>query len=176
MEFIRATWENDHEYMSIVGDLLKDKELLKLDNITHHRYTTRLVHSIFVSYMSYKITKARGLDYISTARAGLLHDFFLEERDEIELLGMGSHNSAHPKIALKNAENLTEINELEKDIILKHMFLCTLKSKAPLYKESFIVSMVDKYCAISEVSLPSRNWAKQIIARLQSSLSYGTQI
>ena len=176
MEFIRATWENDHEYMSIVGDLLKDKELLKLDNITHHRYTTRLVHSIFVSYMSYKITKARGLDYVSTARAGLLHDFFLEERDEIELLGMGSHNSAHPKIALKNAENLTEINELEKDIILKHMFLCTLKSKAPLYKESFIVSMVDKYCAISEVSLPSRNWVKQIIARLQSSLSYGTQI
>lgn len=176
MEFIRATWEKDQEYMSIVGDLLKDKDLLKLDNITHHRYTTRLVHSLFVSYVSYKITKARGLDYVSTARAGLLHDFFLEEREEIELLGMGSHNSAHPKIALKNAEKLTEINELEKDIILKHMFLCTIKSKVPLYKESFIVSMVDKYCAISEVSLPSRNWAKQLVGRLQASLSYGTQI
>ena len=176
MEFIRATWEKDQEYMSIVGDLLKDKDLLKLDNITHHRYTTRLVHSLFVSYVSYKITKARGLDYVSTARAGLLHDFFLEEREEIELLGMGSHNSAHPKIALKNAEKLTKINELEKDIILKHMFLCTIKSKAPLYKESFIVSMVDKYCAISEVSLPSRNWAKQLVGRLQASLSFGTQI
>ena len=126
MEFVRATWENDHEYMSIVGDLLKNEELLKLDDITHHHYTTRLVHSIFVSYVSYKITKARGLDYVSTARAGLLHDFFLEERDEILALGMGSHNSAHPKIALKNAQKITEINDLEKDIILKHMFLCTL--------------------------------------------------
>ncbi len=176
MEFVRATWENDREYMSIVGDLLKNKDLLKLDNITHHRYTTRLTHSIFVSYVSYKITKARGLDYISTARAGLLHDFFLEERGEVELLGMGSHNSAHPKIALKNAEKLTEINELEKDIILKHMFLCTLKSKMPLFKESFIVSMVDKYCAISEVSQPTRNWAKRIVERLQTSLSYSSQI
>lgn len=172
MEFVRATWENDHEYMSIVGDLLKNEELLKLDDITHHHYTTRLVHSIFVSYVSYKITKARGLDYVSTARAGLLHDFFLEERDEIELLGMGSHNCAHPKIALKNAKKLTKLNDLEKDIILKHMFLCSFKSKMPRFKESLIVSMVDKYCAISEVSTPLRNWTREMIARVQTSVSY----
>lgn len=172
MEFVRATWENDREYMSIVGDLLKNKDLLKLDNITHHRYTTRLTHSIFVSYVSYKITKARGLDYISTARAGLLHDFFLEERGEVELLGMGSHNSAHPKIALKNAEKLTEINELEKDIILKHMFLCTTGCGIPRFKESMIVSLVDKYCAISEVSQPTRTRLRDFYTLLQSKVSY----
>ena len=36
MEFVRATWENDKEYMSIVGDLLECKKLQKLDDITHH--------------------------------------------------------------------------------------------------------------------------------------------
>lgn len=174
MEFVRELWENDQEYMSIVKDLLKDKKLLKLDDITHHHYTTRLMHSIFVSYVSYKITKARGLDYVSTARAGLLHDFFLEEREEVELLGMGSHNAAHPKIALKNAEKLTELNELEKDIILKHMFLCTFSVKVPRFKESFIVSMVDKYCAISEVSQPTRGRVRDFVERLQASVSYSS--
>lgn len=172
MEFVRATWENDQEYMSIVGDLLENEELLKLDDITHHHYTTRLVHSLFVSYLSYKVAKSMNLDYVSTARAGLLHDFFLEDREEVASLGLGSHNCAHPKIALKNAGKITEVNDLEKDIILKHMFLCTFRIGAPRYQESFIVSMVDKYCAISEVSQPSRNWAKSAVARLQAKVSY----
>lgn len=175
MEFVREIWENDHEYMEIVEDLLKNKELLKLDKITHHHFTTRLVHSIFVSYVSYKITKARGLDYVSTARAGLLHDFFLEEREDIAMLGMGSHNAAHPKIALKNAKKVTEINDLEKDIILKHMFLCTMSLRVPKYRESFIVSMVDKYCAFQEVSKPSREWMRDFYMRIQAKVSYDTQ-
>ncbi len=172
MEFVREIWENDTEYMAIVEDLLNNEELLKLDNITHHHYTTRLVHSLFVSYVSYKIAKARNLDYVSTARAGLLHDFFLEDRVEIELLGLGSHNAAHPKIALKNAQEITEINDLEKDIILKHMFLCTTGSGFPRFKESMIVTLVDKYCAISEVSQPTRAWFRERYSLLQSIVSY----
>ncbi len=171
MEFVRATWENDKEYMSIVGDLLKNKKLQQLDDITHHHYTTRLVHSLFVSYVSYKVAKSMNLDYVSTARAGLLHDFFLEEREEVEMLGLGSHNCAHPKIALKNAEKITDLNKVEKDIILKHMFLCTFKIRFPRYQESFIVSMVDKYCAISEVTKPSRDWAKELIDRVQAKVT-----
>ena len=36
----------------------------------------------------------------------------------------------------------------EKDIILKHMWPVTIK--LPKYKESYIVSSVDKYCALAE--------------------------
>lgn len=172
MEFIRAAWENDAEYMSIVEDLLKNEDLLNLDEITHHHYTTRLLHSFFVSYTSYKLAKSMNLDYISTARAGLLHDFFLEEREEIEQLGLGSHNSAHPKIALENAEAITILNKKEKDIILKHMFLTTINSGIPLFKESYIVTFVDKYCALVEVSKPARDWAGNFYSFLQSKLSY----
>lgn len=172
MELVRAAWENDLEYMNIIQDLFENKYLLKLDDITHHHYTTRLMHSFFVSYMSYKLAKSMNLDYVSTARAGLLHDFFLEERAEVELLGLGSHNSAHPKIALKNAEKITTLNKKEKDIILKHMFLCTFSGGVPRFKESFIVTMVDKYCAIFEVSKPTRNWFRDFYGLLQSKVSY----
>jgi hypothetical protein len=52
------------------------------------------------------------------------------------------------------------------------MFLCTIKGGFPRYKESFIVTLVDKYCAISEVSTPTRNWFKEFYAVLQSKVSY----
>lgn len=172
MEFVRATWENDQEYMEIVNDLLENEELQKLDEITHHHFTTRLIHSIYVSYVSYKLAKSMNLDYVSTARAGLLHDFFLEEREEVEMLGRGSHNAVHPQIALENAEKITEINNIEKDIILKHMFLCTIRIRTPRYQESLIVSMVDKYCAISEVSKPTRGRVKDFFSRIQARVSY----
>lgn len=174
MEFVRATWENDQEYMEIVGDLLEDEELLKLDEITHHHYTTRLIHSLFVSYTSYKLAKSMNLDHVSTARAGLLHDFFLEEREEVELLDRGSHNVVHPQIALENAEKITDLNKVEKDIILKHMFLCTIRIRAPRYQESLIVSMVDKYCSISEVSKPTRSRVRDFVDRLQAKVSYSS--
>lgn len=172
MEFVRATWENDQEYMEIVNDLLENKELQKLDEITHHHFTTRLIHSIYVSYVSYKLAKSMNLDYVSTARAGLLHDFFLEEREEVEMLGRGSHNVVHPQIALENAKKITELNHIEKDIILKHMFLCTFRIRTPRYQESLIVSMVDKYCSVSEVSKPTRNRVKEFIQRINMKLSY----
>lgn len=172
MELIRAAWENDSEYMSIIQDLLENEDLLNLDEITHHHYTTRLIHSFFVSYTSYKIAKSMNLDYVSTARAGLLHDFFLEGRNEVEQLGLGSHNSAHPKIALENAEAITNLNAKEKDIILKHMFLTTTRSGIPMFRESYVVTFVDKYCALIEVSKPVRDWAGNLRTFLQSKVSF----
>lgn len=155
MDLMQSILENDKEYKLLVEDLIDNEDLLKLDEITHHHHTTRLKHSYYVSYVSYKIAKKLKLDARATARAGLLHDFFLEDREDIKLMDKGSHNYVHPKLALENAEKITEISELEKDIILKHMFLCT-KCTLPKYRESLIVTCVDKYCAISEVTQPSR--------------------
>ncbi|EXJ23177.1 HD family hydrolase [Alkalibacterium sp. AK22] len=161
MEFVRSIWENDQDYMAHIGDLLESEELLKLDDITHHHYTTRLIHSLFVSYVSYKIAKRLKLNCRAVARAGLLHDFFHEGREEIAMMKQGSHNFVHPHIAVKNAQRLTELSELEKDIILKHMFMTTTGVGLPKYKESMVVTCVDKYCAISEVSTPVRLKVKE---------------
>ena len=46
-----------------------------------------------------------------------------------------THAYMHPRIAVKNAEKITELSDLERDIILKHMWgsnHCT----PPRYKES----------------------------------------
>lgn len=161
MEFVRSIWENDSDYMALIEDLIENEELLKLDEITHHHYTTRLIHSIFVSYVSYRIAKRLKLNVRAVARAGLLHDFFHEGREEIAAMEAGSHNFVHPKLAVKNAETITELSELEKDIILKHMFLTTTGVGLPRYKESMVVTWVDKYCAINEVSTPIRIKVKE---------------
>ena len=39
----------------------------------------------------------------------------------------------------------------------KHMFLTTTRSGIPKYKESYLVSFVDKYCAVIEVSVKRAN-------------------
>lgn len=167
MEFVQSIWEQDLEYVALINDLLENEDLLKLETITHHHYTTRLTHSLFVSYVSYRIAKKMNLDVRAVARAGLLHDFFHEGREEIAAMELGSHNCVHPKIAVENAARITPLSELEKDIILKHMFLCS-KVGLPRYKESMIVTCVDKYCAISEVSQPLREKTKVKMANLIS--------
>lgn len=58
------------------------------------------------------------------------------------------HAVLHPKIALRRAQRLCSLNATEQDIILKHMFIPNLIP--PKYKESFVVCLVDKYCATYE--------------------------
>lgn len=161
--FVPETYQKDTEYMALISDLLMDEAVQDLDLIVHHIHTTRLRHCLFVSYMSYKIAKAHDLDYKAVARAGLLHDFFLEDRQEIEDMQEGSHAEVHPKIALENARKITEISDLEADIILSHMFLTCTKAPKPRYPESRLVSMMDKYCAISEFFMPVKSRTRLIL-------------
>lgn len=140
-------WKNDSEYMAIVGDLLEKKEVQKLDNYTQHHNGTRLDHCISVSYESYLLAKKHNLDAVSTARAGLLHDLFYYDWRTTKFT-LGSHAFIHTRVALRNAEKLTVLNDKEKDIILKHMWGATIAR--PKYFESSIVSFVDDEQAITE--------------------------
>lgn len=64
------------EYMSCVWDLMDEQKIQKLDEHVQHCNTSRLQHSINVSYYSFLICRFMGWDYRSAARAGLLHDMF----------------------------------------------------------------------------------------------------
>ena len=63
------------------------------------------------------------------------------------------HGFTHPRTALENACKYFNLNEIEKDIIEKHMWPLTLR-KVPKYKESVVVTMVDKYCSTKETFSP----------------------
>ena len=137
------------EHILLVEDILQHEQFLKLKEFRHH--TNHIYdHAWRVSYLSYRISKALGMDYQAAARGGLLHDFFLydwRERKESDVK-RSSHGKEHPFIALANAKAYFSVNKMEEDIITKHMFP---KTRAlPRYKESVVVSISDKLSAIYE--------------------------
>ena len=142
-------FNKDFEYKYIVKDIMDNAEFSELSNIAHHG-KTRMDHSIKVSYYSYKVSKFLKLDYKETARAGLLHDFYLDRtkdykkvKDKVKLFSIG-----HPKDAVENASKLFELSDKEKDIIRTHMF--PIDFKIPKYLESWVVNVVDTGVSIYE--------------------------
>jgi len=141
---------DEKEYNSIVKEILANPEFMKLDNFFHHN-SSILEHAKVVSYIAYRVCKYFNLDYVSAARGGLLHDFFLYDwrnHDEPELHRDKYHGLEHPRIALENSMKYFSVNEVEKDIILKHMWPLTIIP--PRYQESYVVTFVDKYVSSKE--------------------------
>lgn len=163
----KKDWRYDAEYRSYVDDLLANPNVQELKNYTHHHYTDRLSHSLAVSYTSYLLAKKLHADAKAVARAGLLHDMYYYDRStSASVLNGKNHYQVHPKIALINAEYITPLSEVEKDIIEKHMWGAT--GALPRYRESYIVSMMDKYCALKDVSLPlwekTKNTGRKVLS------------
>lgn len=139
----------NREFFNIIKDILNNETVQSLQLYKHHYGSNRYEHSLSVSYYSYKLCKFLGLDHVSAGRAGLLHDLFLYDCENPETRPK-NHIKNHPKVALNNAEKHFLLNDIEKDIILKHMWPVTLST--PRYLETLIVTFVDKYCAIKEWS------------------------
>ena len=139
----------DLEYLGIVKNIMENKQLNKIRNIEHHG-VNRFDHSMRVSYYSYKIAKALHLNYVETARGGLLHDFFLSPVERTTKDRLVS-TFVHPKKALETAKSEFALSLKEQDMIRSHMFPINLS--VPKYLESWIVSGVDKVVAVNELSL-----------------------
>lgn len=136
------------EHQLCIDDLVFHDYVQMMKEFRAHYDVSCYDHSVSVSRYSYWICKFLDLDYKSAARGGLLHDLYLYDW-RITTLTDGRHGFVHPRIALDNAASVFELNEIEKDIVLKHMFPLTWQ--APSYKEALIVCMVDKYCATKEI-------------------------
>jgi len=141
--------KQSNEFITIVKDIISNETVRNLRFYKHHYGSNRYEHSLSVAYNSYRICKFLDLDHVSAARAGLLHDLFLYDCGNLETRPK-NHIKNHPKVALENAEKLFILNDIEKDIILKHMWPVT--SSTPRYLETFIVTFIDKFCAIKEWS------------------------
>ncbi|WP_428589370.1 HD domain-containing protein [Sphaerochaeta sp.] len=143
------TFKQRSEHILLVEDILDHQQFLRLKEFQHH--TNHIYdHATRVSYLSYRISKSLGLDYVSAARGGLLHDFFLYDWRQRKAADAkrSSHGKDHPHIALENAKTYFSVNAREEDIIVKHMFPKT--HELPRYPESIVVSISDKLSAIYE--------------------------
>lgn len=144
-------YKYDSSYMGIVKDIMNNESFLQIENIPHHS-TNRFDHSVKVSYYSYRIAKFLKLKHDDVARAGLLHDFYLEScydkenfKDKFELF-----TYKHPLDAVRNSKANFSITKSEEDIIKGHMF--PLDYKIPKSVEGWIVNLVDKGVSAKEFS------------------------
>lgn len=143
----RANFNSLAEYKECLQGLLDHESVLMMEDFIQHGRTTCLEHSLYVSYTGYKVCRLLGLDWRSAARGGMLHDFFLYDWHTTKP-DNGLHGFTHPLTALENAYELFELNDREKDIILKHMWPLTVTP--PKYKEALIIALIDKYWALLE--------------------------
>ena len=133
-------------YKLCIDDLISFPKVKSMSEFVQHGTVSCLEHSKNVSYYSYVICKILKCDFKSAARGGLLHDYFLYDWHHSPYR---LHGFFHPHYAFLNATRDFSLNEIECDIIKKHMWPLTITP--PKYKEALVVSMVDKYCTIAEV-------------------------
>lgn len=139
---------NEKEFISIIKDLLENETVKQMQKYRQHYETSCFDHCLTASYYCYKYCKKFNLDYVSCSRAAMLHDLFLYDWRKRQNGRKGFHAFTHPKTAYENASKLVTLNKKEADIILKHMWPVTIA--LPKYKESYILTLVDKYCALNE--------------------------
>lgn len=138
----------DKYFISIISDMIENNTVKQMHDFKQHYETTCFEHCLVASYYCYLLCKKFNLDYISCSRAAMVHDLFLYDWRKRQNGRKGLHAFTHPQTAYDNASKLFDLNEKEKDIIVKHMWPVTLA--LPKYKESYILTLVDKYCALNE--------------------------
>ena len=135
-------------------DILLDPKAHQMKNFTQHGTTTVFEHCVSVAkfslLMAHYLEKRLKIkvDRDSLVRAALLHDYFLYDWHDKTIPGHNIHGFTHPRTAVLNADRDFGLNAVEKDIISKHMFPLTFMP--PRYRESVLVTLADKWCALCE--------------------------
>ena len=131
----------DKDYLEIVKDILESDEFKELKKFKHHGIN-RYDHSVRVSYWAYKRAKKRGLDYKACARAGLLHDFYFVNNQEVTFRERLKVLRTHNDTAIDDAKKIFKVSDKEAEIIRTHMF--PVNKSIPMSKEAWVVNNADK--------------------------------
>ena len=136
--------------ISIFKEIVNDERFLKEKEFIQHGSTPVYEHSIYVATTCVKIVKKFNIkvDEDALVKGALLHDYFLYDwhvSDKSHRL----HGFTHPRASWRNAKRDFGLNKKEENMILSHMF--PLGPKFPKHKESWILTLADKYCATREI-------------------------
>lgn len=141
------------EIRDLFLDIINSDYYQELKKYIAHSNVTVYEHSINVALKSYSIALKSHfrIDYKSLIVGALFHDFYLYDwhsRNNRPYKGL--HGINHPIVSLMNTDQIRELNEIERNIIVSHMFPLTILHY-PIYKEAFIVCLADKLVASREV-------------------------
>lgn len=139
---------NLKEFRSLVYGVCNDRVVQRMKHYKQHCNTNCFVHCYEASFHCYKICKLLGFDYVSAVRGAMLHDLFLYDWRK-PCPENSWHAFTHGKKAYENAVKIFELNEIEKDMIINHMW--PLSIIPPKTKEGWVLTFVDKYCALKEI-------------------------
>ena len=137
--------KNKLSFNEILNEVSNKDKFNELKFESHHGIT-RYIHVMRVSKYTYRLSRILHFDYKSATRAALLHDYFTET--DFKCTKGIKKGIYHPTIALTNACQDFKLNKKEKNAIEAHMF--PLGKKLPKYKESWLISIVDKLVATYE--------------------------
>ena len=138
--------KNKKIYYDIYSEFYDVNKYRELKSMIHHG-NNRLDHINRVAKMSFYVSKCLNLYYVSCTRGAMMHDFFTTDDLKRDSKYKDFLNE-HPLIALSNSTKYFELNDIEKDIILSHMYP-VVKGK-PKYKESQVVCVTDKLVSVYE--------------------------
>ncbi len=155
-------------YCDAVGDLLCSDAVQQMRQYPHHKTVSTFHHSVYVSFLTYRLCNTLHLHTAEATRAALLHDFYLynwyvEKHGEY-------HVWYHPKTAVKNAEHyFGALTERQKNMILSHMF--PLFVEPPKTKEAFVLTFADKIGATKDLIGLSKRYAP-ILTEIETELKH----
>ena len=127
------------EMCELGRDVLECRDMQALRTFHQHGVISRYEHCLSVCYIALRLADKWHVDVDrrSMVRGALLHDFFMYDGHDPGNLRL-LHGFTHAKEALSNARKQFELNEVECDVIQKHMF--PLNIAPPKYWETVLVS------------------------------------
>lgn len=143
---MKLTAEDEKIFRAVLSDVCRHSRILQSAQFIQHGTTSVFHHSVAVAYASFWIARRLrvSVDEKTLIRGALLHDYFLYDWHEKEASHKW-HGFFHAAKALQNAREDFELNEVEQNMILRHMF--PLNLIPPRYKEAWILCCADKLCS-----------------------------
>ena len=158
----RVDRDKDQEQFWETFLALRENPLVQeLKKYPNHKISNLYDHSSRVAVCAYNLSRRFSvpINGKSLAKGAMLHDFYLYHARANKDISVREHWLGHPKTALINAEKLFHLTELEKNIIVSHMWPLTFWH-FPKSREAFLVSVADKMCACGELIL-KRNYIRK---------------
>ncbi len=133
-------------FATFTYDLMLRPEVRRLARRRNHHFTqNRLEHSLATAKLAYRAARVLGADARVCARAGLLHDWYFEARDEhANRVGANVH---HYRISAANARGIGEPTAVT-DAIATHMW--PYGRRAPRSTEGWIIWMADNVVWVTD--------------------------
>lgn len=154
--------KNQEQFWDAFLELRENPLIQELKQYPNHKISNLYDHSSRVAVCAYDLSRRFriSINGKSLAKGAMLHDFYLYHARANKEISTKDHWLGHPRTALANAEKVFYLTELEKNIILSHMWPLNFLH-FPRSREAVLVSAADKICACGELIL-KRNYVKKI--------------